>query len=188
MADHRMVLGIFADEAAADVAAESLMEWEKANDVIPRPVGVLVVDAKGQVKEHKLGQRSGKAGAGIGLVLAVVAPPTLLAGVVGGGILGHFHHRGLGLTDADRERIAAELAGGKAAIGVLVEEDAEAAMISRRLTDLGGTAEIHEVTAEALEAVAAAVPADDEAASPTDAAAAPADAAGVPAEAPPTSA
>ena len=93
---------------------------------MPRPVGVLVVDEKGQIKEHRLGQRSGKAGAGIGLVLAVIAPPTLLAGMVGGGIIGHFHHKGLGLTDEDRERIAAELAGGKAAIGVLVEEDLEA--------------------------------------------------------------
>jgi hypothetical protein len=156
MADHRMVLGIYADEAAADVAVKALMSWESDNDVVPRPVGVLVADEKGQIKEHRLGQRSGKAGAGIGLVLAVIAPPTLLVGMVGGGILGHFHHKGLGLTDADRERIAAELAGGKAAIGVLVEEDLEAAMISRKLTDLGGIAEVHEVTGEALEAVASA--------------------------------
>jgi hypothetical protein len=160
MADHRMVLGIFADEAAADVAVKSLMDWEHENEVVPRPVGVLVVDEKGQVKEHKLGQRSGKAGAGIGLVLAVVAPPTLLAGMIGGGVLGHFHHKGLGLTDEDRARIAAELAGGKAAVGVLVEQDMEAAMISRKLADLGGTTEVHEVTGEALEAVAAAAPAE----------------------------
>lgn len=159
MADHRMVLGIFADEAAADVAVKSLMAWESDNDVVPRPVGVLVADEKGQIKEHRLGQRSGKAGAGIGLVLAVIAPPTLLAGMVGGGILGHFHHKGLGLTDEDRERIVAELTGGRAAVGVLVEEDMEAAMISRKLTDLGGVAEVHEVTDEALEAVAAAAPA-----------------------------
>jgi hypothetical protein len=98
----------------------------------------------------------------------VIAPPTLLAGMVGGGILGHFHHRGLGLTDADRERIAAELAGGKAAIGVLVEEDPEAAMISSKLTELGGVAEVHEVTEEALEAVAAVAPTEPEVApSPT---------------------
>ena len=156
MTEHRIVLGIFPGEAEADAAVTSLLAWEKANDVVSRPVGVLVVDDKGQVKEHKLGHRSGKAGAGIGLVLAVIAPPTLLAGMIGGGILGHFHHKGLGLTDGDRERIAAELAGGKAAIGVLVEQDVEAAMISRQLTDLGGIAEVHEVTGEALEAVATA--------------------------------
>jgi len=159
MTDKQMVLGIFADEAAADAAVKSLMAWEKDNNVVPRPVGVLVVDDNGQIKEHKLGQRSTGKAAGIGLVLAVIAPPTLLAGIVGGGTLGHFHHKGLGLTDADRERIAAELAGGKAAIGVLVEEDAEAAMISDKLVELGGMVEVHDMSDEALEAVAAAAPA-----------------------------
>lgn len=163
MAAHRMVLGIFADEAAADAAAASLLAWEKDNNVMPRPVGVLVAGEDGQIKEHKLGTRSSKTGAGIGAVLAVIAPPTLLAGMVGGAILGHFHHKGLGLTDADRERIAAELAGGKAAIGVLVDEEPEAAMISNKLTELGGTPEVHEVTEEALEAVASAAPIEPEA-------------------------
>jgi uncharacterized membrane protein len=162
MGVHQMVLAIFADEAAADAAAKALMAWEKENNVMPRPVGVLVADENGRIKEHKLGTRSSKTGAGIGAVLAVIAPPTVLAGMVGGAILGHFHHKGLGLTDADRERIAAELAGGKAAIGVLVDEDPEAAMISNKLTELGGTPEVHEVTEEALEAVAAAAPPEPE--------------------------
>jgi hypothetical protein len=161
MADHRMVLGIFPDEAAADAAVASFKEWEKAENVVSRPIGILVTDDDGQIKEHKLGSRAGKRGAGIGLVLAVIAPPTLLAGMVGGGILGHFYHKGLGLTDADRERIAGELAGGKAAIGVLVEDDPEVAMISQKLTDLGGVAETHEITQEALDAVAAVAPAVD---------------------------
>jgi hypothetical protein len=80
-------------------------------------IGVLVLDDKGALKTHKMGSRSKAKGAGIGLLLAVVAPPTLLAGVVGGGILGAFHHKGLGLKDADKARIGAELAGGKAAVG-----------------------------------------------------------------------
>lgn len=160
MAAHRMVLGIFANEDAADAAARSLVTWVKDDDVVSRAVGVLVVDDNGQIKEHKLGARDGKKGAGIGLLLAVVAPPTLLAGMIGGSVLGHFHHKGLGLTAADREQIAAELAGGKAAVGVLVEEDPEAHMISEKLIELGGTTQVHEVTEEALEAVAAAAPAE----------------------------
>jgi len=159
MAAQRMVLGIFPDEAAADAAAEALVAWVKAEDVIRRPVGVLALDADGQIKEHKLGAvRDGKKGAGIGLVLAVIAPPTLLAGAVAGGLLGHFHHKGLGLTDADRTRIAEELTGGKAAVGVIVDDDPEAYMLSTKLTELGGVPEIHEITEEALEAVAAAAP------------------------------
>ena len=103
---------------------------------------------------------SGKKGAGIGIILAVVAPPTLLAGVVGGGILGHFHHKGLGLSDEDSARIGAELVGGKAAVGVLVPTD-EAGAVAGKLTELGGDVESHDVSDEALAAAGEAAPADD---------------------------
>ena len=162
MADKQLVLAIFADEAAADRAVELLKDRAKDSQLARRPIGVLVVGDNGQIKEHKLGQTSGGKGAGIGLVLAALTPPTLLAGIVGGAVIGHLHHKGLGLTDEDRERIAAELAGGKAAVGVLVEADDEAAMISNMLTEFGGAAEAHEVSDEALEAVAAAAPAATE--------------------------
>jgi hypothetical protein len=156
MADKQLVLAIFPDEAAADLAVASLKDWGAVTKGITLgAIGVIVVDEFGHLKEHKLGARSGGKGAGIGLVLAVVAPPTLLAGMIGGGILGHFHHKGLGLTAEDRERIAGELHGGKAALGLLVAPD-EAAAISDWLTELGGTVEAHVVTEEALEAVAAA--------------------------------
>ena len=93
----------------------------------------------------------------------VVAPdlPRVRAGAVAGGLIGHFHHKGLGLTDADRARIAAELAGGKAAVGTLVEDEPEAHMISEKLTELGGAVEIHEISQEALDAVAEAAPEAD---------------------------
>ncbi len=160
MADKQVVLGIFPDEAAADAAVESLKAWDQATDAIKLgAMGVLVADEAGKIKEHKLGARSGKKGAGIGLVLAVFAPPTLLAGLVGGGILGHFFHKGLGLTAEDRERIGAELSGGKAAVGVLAADE-EAGAIVGKLSELGGVVEAHVVSEEALEAVAEAAPAE----------------------------
>ncbi len=156
MLDNQLVLAIFPDEAAADQAVASLKEWDAATDRIKLgAIGVLAVDESGHLKEHKLGERSVGKGAAIGLVLAVVAPPTLLVGMVGGGILGHFHHKGLGLSAEDRERIGAELAGGKAAVGVLVIPE-EAAAVSAWLTELGGAVEVHGATEEALQAVAAA--------------------------------
>jgi hypothetical protein len=159
MADMQLVLAIFDDEGAADSAVESLKSWDGYSAAIKLgAIGVLVLDEKGQIKEHKLGPRSGGKGAGIGLVLAVIAPPTLLAGLVGGAVLGHFHHKGLGLDQADRDRIVAELAGGKAAVGVMALPN-QAAVISATLVDLGGKAEVHDVSDEAIEAVAAAVPA-----------------------------
>jgi len=157
MADQQLVLGIFADEAAADVAVKWLKDWDNATEEIKLgAIGILVIDEFGKLKEHKLGARSGKKGAGIGLVLAVVAPPTLLAGIVGGGVLGHFHHTGLGLSTEDRERIVGELRGGKAAVGVLAK-GGDVAAVSAQLTDLDGIVEVHEATEEAVEAVAAAV-------------------------------
>jgi hypothetical protein len=155
MANNELVLAIFPTEAAADDAVEALKGWDKITaDVKLGAIGVLVANPQGDLKEHKLGARSGKKGAGIGLVLAVIAPPTMLAGLVGGGVLGHFHHKGLRLTNADRELLGAELRGGKAAVGVLVPEG-QAAVISAKLGDLGGVSEVHLISDEALEAAAA---------------------------------
>ena len=162
MADKQVIIGTFDDEAAADAAVDSLKAWDQATEEIRLgAVGVLVLDADGQVKEHKLGARNGKKGAGIGLVLAVIAPPTLLAGIVGGAVLGHFHHQGLGLTSDDRERLIADLQGGKAAVGVLVAGE-EGDAVAGKLTELGGDVEAHDVSDEALEAVAAAAPVEPE--------------------------
>ena len=161
VADNQVIIGTFADEAAADAAVESVKAWDQATEEVKLgAIGVLVLDDKGQVKEHKLGARSGKKGAGIGLVLAVIAPPTLLAGLVGGGVLGHFHHKGLGLTTEDRERLIADLSGGKAAVGVLASAE-EADAVAGKLTELGGDVEAHAVSDEALDAVAAAAPAEE---------------------------
>ena len=137
MADKQVIIGTFSDEAAADAAVESLKAWDQATEEIKLgAIGVLVLDEDGQVKEHKLGARSGKTGAGIGLVLAVIAPPTLLAGIVGGGVLGHFHHQGLKLTVEDRERLIGNLQGGKAAVGVLAAD--EEGRRDRRQADRAG--------------------------------------------------
>ena len=118
MADKQLVLAIFADEAAADAAVTSLKSWaEVTKGIWLGAIGVLVVDEAGHLKEHKLGARSGGKGAGIGLLLAVVAPPTLLVGMAGGSLLGHFHHKGLRLSAEDRERIGGELPGGQGGRG-----------------------------------------------------------------------
>jgi hypothetical protein len=161
MADQQqLVLSIFDDEAAADSAAESLKNWDGYSfEMKMGPIGVLVLDEKGQIKETKLGPRSTGKGAGIGLVLAIIAPPSLLVGLVGGGAIGHFRHKGIGLDQADRDRIVAELAGGKAAVGVMALPR-QAQVISETLTDLGGKPEVFDVSDEALEAVAAAAPAE----------------------------
>jgi hypothetical protein len=93
--------------------------------------------------------------------VALVTPVGLAAGLLGGGLAGALHHKNLGLSRADRDRIGAELEGGKAAVGVLAPVD-EADFVSGKLADLGGATESHTVSDEALqEAHTAAQDGDD---------------------------
>ena len=154
MSDKKLVISIFPDEAAADAAVVELKSWDKASeDIKLNAIGVLVLDENGKVKTHKLGRRSTGKGAGIGIILAILTPIALVGGAIVGGVLGALHLKGLGLTDEDRERIGKELEGGKAAVGVLAAAD-EGDAISAKLTELGGTTEVHDVTDEQLEQVA----------------------------------
>jgi hypothetical protein len=156
MADKTVVISIFESEPAADGAVVALKEQGVAKH---DAIGVLVLDENGSVKTHKVGAHSLYKGAGIGLVLGLLGPVGVGLGMgVGmgattGGALGLLHHKGLGLDEGDRERISAELAKGKAAVGVLAPWD-EAGAIDAALTDLGGVSEVHAVSDEALEEAA----------------------------------
>ena len=151
-----VVLAIFDDEASADRAADSLKESGVAHG---DAIGVLVVDRNGNLKTDKVGKRSMGKGAGIGVVLAMLTPVGLGAGLVGGGLLGELHHKGLGLDDVDRDRIGAELTNGKAAVGVLAPVGAAPA-VAGALAGLGGTPETHAVADEIVENAPADVEAD----------------------------
>jgi hypothetical protein len=156
MSDQQVVLAIFKDEAAADAAVEALKEWDTTYaEIRLDAIGVLVLDEHGKIKTHKVGKGSSGKGAAIGLVLAAMTPPTLIAGLAIGGILGKLHHKSLGLSAADRDRIGAELADGKAAVGVLATAD-QARAIASVLKDAGGTPEVHTVDAAALDEATAA--------------------------------
>jgi hypothetical protein len=147
VSNNMVVLAIFNDEASADVAAASLKESGMAKK---DAIGVLALNDKGELKTEKVGKRSLGKGAGIGAAVALVTPVGLAAGLIGGGLAGALHHKNLGLSKADRERIGGELQGGKAAVGVLAPVE-EASIVSDKLTELGGTAESHAVSDEALQ-------------------------------------
>ena len=149
----RVVISLFDDEAAADSAAVALKDSGVAKH---DAIGVLVLDESGDLKAHKLGAHSVYKGAGIGFVLALLGPIGVGIGATAGGALGLLHHKGLGLSDRDRERISAELALGKAGVGVLADFD-EAPSIDAKLTELGGRSEVHAFSDEALEEAAEAV-------------------------------
>ena len=147
MSKHTVVISIFEDEASADVAATRLKDSGFATG---DAIGVLVLDENGELKADKVGKRSWGKGAGIGAVVALVTPVGLVAGLIGGALLGGFHRKNLGLSEADRERISSELKGGKAAVGVLAPVSV-ASTVADVLTGMGGTSETHPVSDEAVE-------------------------------------
>jgi len=147
MSNDTVVLAIFENEASADVAAADLKESGVAQGAA---IGVLALDERGQLKTDKVGKRSTGKGAGIGAIAALVTPVGLVAGLVGGGLLGALHHKNLGLDKADRARLGSKLEGGKAAVGVLVPR-ADAGFMADKLAAMGGTAETHQVSAAAVE-------------------------------------
>jgi uncharacterized membrane protein len=165
----QLVLSVYSDEAKADEAAAALKDWDREYANKLTSIGVLVLDKNGKLKDHKMGSRSTGKGAGIGLILAVVAPPTLLAGVVAGGLAGALHRKGLGLDGAARDQLAEHLAGGKAAVGVLAPLD-EVKAITSILEDMGGQTETHDLDDDALEEADAVAAAEPEAAAPEGAA------------------
>jgi hypothetical protein len=157
MADKQLVLGIFKDEEAAEAAVGMLRGGiDDYTEIDFGAMGILVLDENGKLKEHKMGQRSGGKGAAIGLAVAALTPVGLAA-IVGGAAIGHFRQQGPGFSADDQARLTAELAGGKAALGVIVAPE-KAALMQEIMTDLGGKAQAHEVSDEAVEAATAAAP------------------------------
>jgi uncharacterized membrane protein len=155
MASKQLILAIFPSESEADAAATALKQWDHDDhDIKLKSTGILVLDEHGKLKTDKVGRRSVGKGAGTGLVLAMATP--VGAGVVlGGAVLGALHHKGLGIKDEDRERIGKELAGGKAALGTVVDSS-QAAAVSAKLGELGGVPESHALDDAAMAEVDAA--------------------------------
>lgn len=163
MADKQVILAIFGDEAAADAAVVALKDWDKLDDDVKlNAIGVLVVDEKGKIKQHKLGRHNTGKGAGIGFVLGIIGValgPVLGLGILGwtviGAVAGRLVKKSLGLTKEDLERLGGELKGGKAAVGVMVRDE-QVGAVSAKLTELGGVAEAHPVEEDELTEAASA--------------------------------
>jgi uncharacterized membrane protein len=151
MGSKQVVIALFADETAADVAVESLKSWdEQDKEVKLKAIAVMALDDHGKLKTEKLGRHYGAVkGAIEGTALTILLAP--IGGPLGltvlGGIIGGVSHKGLGLHSEDRDRLSAALAGGQAAVGVLVKND-DATAVSAKLAELGGTPQTHDVSDE----------------------------------------
>ncbi len=152
MSNKQLILAFFADEPTADGAALALKDSAVASG---DAIGVLVLDSAGNVVVDKVGATSVGAGAGVGAALLVLGPAALGfglgaavvgggIGVAGGAVGGSMHHKGLKLSDEQKEQIASDLSAGKAAVGVLAHDE-EAAAVQSKLSELGGTSSAVEV-------------------------------------------
>lgn len=176
--NNRLVVAYYPNANAAEAAAQSLKDWDKANDDIKLgAIAVLTLNPKsGEIEAHEVGQRETKSGAlwgtaigaavglltgGIGLI------PGLILGAAGGGAVGSLMHESVGMTDADRRRIVDTLRDGLVALAVMAD-DFEVDATMKKLLDLGGRTESYEVPVETAEALTAVAEVQTEAASAID--------------------
>ena len=97
-----------------------------------------------------------------GLIGLLSGGITVLGGLIGGGILGSLFHKGLNISKDELAKLDAELDGGKAAVGLMVDQD-EAELVTAKLAQLGGAPAVYAVSDEAVTEAAAAAEAAPEA-------------------------
>lgn len=155
MASQQLVLALFEDEAADDVAAEAVQNWaDRTGRAKLSAVGVIVKDEKGKIKTHKLGySRAGEGAVIFALGAFLTGGLTIGLGVIGGTLagigIGSLFHKGLKMSKEDKERLNQELDDGKAAVGVMVKEG-EASDVAAELAVSGGQTETYEVSEETM--------------------------------------
>jgi uncharacterized membrane protein len=148
-----VVLAVFPNEAAAQSAVERLREWDKLEENVRlNAIGILTLDENGNVAEAKVGRHVAGKGAGIGAslgLLSVAITPVVGLGVLGwtagGAVVGRMVHKGLGLKEADLNKLHDDIFGGKAAVGVLIA-DYQAPSVVAELQRLGGVPEAFSIS------------------------------------------
>jgi uncharacterized membrane protein len=156
-----VIIAYFPSTAAAEGATVSLKGWDQANDDIKLGgIGVLTME-NGEIKVNNVGAKAtgtgAKAGAVIGIVTGILSGGvTLVAGALvglaGGGVLGSFKHKNLGLADGDFETLKTELTNGKAAL-VVTADDEEVYPTKHKIEEFGGTVMHYTADREAAEAI-----------------------------------
>jgi uncharacterized membrane protein len=161
----QLVIAYFDSVDKAGEAAKALQSRDKErHEITVDAIGVLYQTDDGKIKTKKYGHHNTGKGAKVGLLIGVLAallgPVTLVAGAVygaaGGGVVGTFSRKGLGLSDEELAHIKTQLADGKVALAVITEPNEVEAM-TYHLTSLGGAVEQHDAPTDEIEQVAAEV-------------------------------
>lgn len=129
----QLLIAYFPTTEAAHQAAEDVKEWDKNLIKIDLgAIGILTMDKDGKIKTEKIGDRAAGKGAKWGLLAGAVTGIftgglTLvggaLAGLAIGSVTGALFHRGLGMTDEQKDQLETHLKDGGAALAVITPEE-----------------------------------------------------------------
>ncbi|MFO7635594.1 MAG: DUF1269 domain-containing protein [Caldilinea sp.] len=172
------VVALFDSVTDADIAIDSLKNWDNANDEIKLGSIATISKEGDKIKAHtgRKGKKGAKAGAIVGVIAGVLSGGVTLiggalAGAVGGGVLGSFFKKGTPLSKEEIAEIGAALDEGCVAVVVACDED-EVEATSAQLAQSGGKVRNYAMPVGTMDETAAAIEAEG-AAAPTDAADAP---------------
>jgi uncharacterized membrane protein len=154
-----LIVAFFANERAAEMAADGLKDWDDAcRDIKLGGIGIITRE-HGEIKSRMVGGRAAGEGAKWGTILGVTAGifsggltiiGGALAGLLAGAVAGAFFHKRLGMTDDDKAHLDDHLKGGGAAIAVIAGEDAVSATTAE-LVSMGGKVENFSVSHETFD-------------------------------------
>ena len=160
--NEQVIVGFFADAAAAEQEADALRNWDKANeDVKLGAMGRITLAEDGKVEAKRYGAARAGRGALVGGAIGILAAGvtgglSLLAGAIGGGaiggVTGKLTHGSLGLTDEAAAQVKQHLTGGGAALVVLCD-DFEVEPTMEQLKAAGGKVQGFGVSAHVLQAI-----------------------------------
>ena len=124
------VVALFDNLAAANAAIASLEAWDKATDSVKLGnIGTISKDGdKIKTNAGRKGGKGAKAGAIVGIIAGVLSGGVTLIGgalmgAVGGGVLGSFFKKSVGLTKEEIDQLGVELDAGKVAVVVACDDN-----------------------------------------------------------------
>ena len=166
MSSQTLVLALFADQAEAEDAVETIQRWAKrTHSAKLSAISVIVKDEEGKIKTHNLRSRKREGAVLFGLGAFLTGGATIGLGLIGGALvgggIGSFFHKGLKISEEDKERLNQELDSGKAAVGIMVKEG-EASEVAAELVLLGGQTDTYEVPDEVVTEIESAIEATPE--------------------------
>ncbi len=138
--NEQLLIAYFPTKATAEDAAKELKAWDKEYAEIELgAMGIISKGEDGKVKTEKVGSRATGKGAKWGVLVGAVAGiftggigliGGAVAGLAVGSIAGTMVHRGLGMSDEEKQSLEQHIADGGVALAVMAHEEEAAAVES----------------------------------------------------------